>query len=569
VAKTGNSGGNWTWWTTLGLVLTAVIFCYPILLGIPLLDPDEGLHASIAQEMVEGGDWVVPSFMGKSFLDKPIFYFWVEALSLRVFGMHEAAVRFPGLMFGLLGAVTTAIVGWRMFGRMTGVLAGLFYATMILPVALAQAAAHDVALVPWINLAVLLFWESDRATSRRTALAYTLTIGVLLGLTCLTKGLVGVALVGVAYGSYLLITRRLSLAACVRGAAALAVAAMVASTWYIAVELRNPGYLYYYFVERHLLGFTTATQTHGNEPWWYYLPILIGGGLPWIAYFPATIQDAWQRRKQPQDAVSADSPTHGATTLLWCWLIGCTLFLSVSHSKLVTYIWPVFPAVAILASLAWVRLLDGTLSQRARVRLARTFWTSCISGPLVLPVVLLVVQSEFAVRFSWPVWTVAILAAAVSWLPLLFWLKGRIGATISAALISTAVQFVVIMTFALGPVATTVSARDLARHFNRLGQIPPKLLIVGERLGSLVFYLDRDLRAGLCAGQIQQVQMGDLPKQKSDAVIALPGRHVDWAARYYDMAAAKYSSAGRYRLYDAAELQSRLFTADARSRVIR
>ncbi len=157
MVKWNLSAAPWRWMAAVGVVLAAVIFVYPMTLGIPLLDPDEGLHASIAQEMVERGDWVIPHFLAAPFLDKPIFYFWAEALSLRLFGMHEAAVRFPGLMFGLLGAVTTGIVGWRMFGAGVGLVAGLFYATTILPAALAQAATHDVALIPWINLALLLF----------------------------------------------------------------------------------------------------------------------------------------------------------------------------------------------------------------------------------------------------------------------------------------------------------------------------------------------------------------------------------------------------------------------------
>src|SRR5208283_3687156 len=94
---------------TLAAVVAAVIFLYPLALAsrIPLLDPDEGLHATIAQEMVEGGDWVVPRLGGKPFRDKPVFYFWCEALSLRLFGMSEAALRLPGLLLGLAGAVTT------------------------------------------------------------------------------------------------------------------------------------------------------------------------------------------------------------------------------------------------------------------------------------------------------------------------------------------------------------------------------------------------------------------------------------------------------------------------------
>ena len=188
------------WLIVLAAVLAGVVFVFPLTVYFPLLDPDEGLHASIAQEMVERGDWLTPHFIGEPFFDKPILYFWCQALSLRLFGMNEAAVRLPGLTFGLLGAVTTGLIGWRMFGRTAGWVAGIFYGTMILPVALAQAASHDVALIPCINLAILFLWESERAESMTAAAGCVLAVGFLLGLTVLTKGLIGVALVGTAYG---------------------------------------------------------------------------------------------------------------------------------------------------------------------------------------------------------------------------------------------------------------------------------------------------------------------------------------------------------------------------------
>ena len=154
----------------LGLALLAGlgVIC-PLLAApyIPLVDPDEGLHASIAQEMVESGDWIVPHLLNEPFLDKPILYFWAIAASLKIFGMSEAAVRLPGLLFGMLGTLTTAAVAWRMLGRRTGLIAGVFYASMILPLALVQLPAHDVALVPWVNLALLCFWESDRGEFAR------------------------------------------------------------------------------------------------------------------------------------------------------------------------------------------------------------------------------------------------------------------------------------------------------------------------------------------------------------------------------------------------------------------
>lgn len=598
----------------LAVTLAAVMFVLPLAIPFPLLDPDEGLHASIAQEMVERGDWLIPRFLGEPFLDKPILYFWVQAASLWLFGPSEAAMRLPGLMFGLLGVITTGLLAWRLFDRRTGWIAGILYATTILPTAMAQAASHDVALIPWINLALLLLWESDRMTTRRAIWGPTsrhsgadipvcqenrgdsdrqeclshqtpswlssprgertclVGAGVFLGLSILTKGLFGVAVVGLAYGSYLLIARRMRPVMLLRGAVVLIIAALVASPWYVLVEMRTPGYLHYFFLERHVLGLATSSQRHGNEAWWYYLPILLGGGLPWIGYLPIVVQDGlarrhsdgvssvwkkgdWLRTGIPNVAQDSDGEVpvplfpQAATTLLWCWLIGWTLLMTLAGSKLATYIWPVFPAIAILAATAWIRRIDGSLSAAACRSFARTFVSSSWSGPIVLPAVVLVVQFIYGVRFDWPAWVAVALVAAAAPLPLIPWRAGRWQASLAAAALSLAVQFVVAMTLVIPPVAEALSAHALAEHFNQQGQIPTRLFVVGERIGSLVYYLTPSLRATLETGQFQPFIASEPPPLRLGDVVAVSNRKFSQVRERLDLDGAPYESAGRYRLY--------------------
>jgi hypothetical protein len=564
----------------LAVALAVIMFVLPLTISFPLLDPDEGLHASIAQEMVERGNWTTPQFLGQPFLDKPIFFFWVQAASLRLLGPSEMAVRLPGLMFGLLGAITTGLLGGRLFGRTTGLIAGILYATTILPTALAQAASHDVALIPWVNLAILVLWEAEHARTRLGALNCLLGAGVFLGLALLTKGLLGAAVVGVAYGSYLLLALfrelrrrptsapcqtplhchgggaaarrsvleilraawRIGLAPLLGGLIVFIIAALVAAPWYALVERHNPGYLSYFFVERHVMGFATWSQPHGDAPWWYYLPVLLGGGLPWITYLPVVVQDELARRRE-----------WGAMPLLWCWLIGWTLLMLLAGSKLATYVWPVFPAMAVLAATAWTRLIDGTLGAAARRSFARTFVWASWSGPFVLPVVVLVMQIAFAVQFDWPAWVVVALAAAVAPAPLIAWRAGRWQASLAAATLSLAVQFVAVMAMVLPPVAETFSARDLARHFNRLGHLPSRLLVVEGRLGSLVFYLTPRLRAGLTTERLQQWAAKELPPLQSGDTIAVPERKIASLRAYRLFAGDPYETVGHYRLYQIAK----------------
>src|SRR5436305_8765699 len=113
--------------------MALVLVLAPLAADAPLLDPDEGLHAAIAQEMNQRGDYVTPTFLGEPFLDKPILFFWAEALSLRALGDREAAVRLPPLLFGVLAMLAVASLGRALFDAPTGALAGIVYGTMLLP----------------------------------------------------------------------------------------------------------------------------------------------------------------------------------------------------------------------------------------------------------------------------------------------------------------------------------------------------------------------------------------------------------------------------------------------------
>lgn len=563
-----NSRDGLPWLLASGLVLAGIFFAFPLLLSNPLVDPDEGLHASIAQEMVEQGDWVTPRFLGEPFFDKPILFSWGQALSLTLFGMNEGASRLAGMGFGLLGVLTTGLIGWRLMGRTVGAVAVILYASSVLPLALTQVASHDVALIPWVNLAVLLFWEADRATTRRGQVLCTLGIGIALGLACLTKGFVGIALVGVAYGSYLLLTRRLTLGACLRGAGALGVAALLASSWYIAMESRHPGYLYYYFVERHLLGFATSSQRHAGEPFWFYFPILLWGSLPWITYAPAGLREWWLRRQDTRFAARMKNVDNGGMVLLLCWLIAGTLLLTVAKSKLITYIWPVFPPLAILLAVVWGRMIEGRLTESARRWLAQNFAFSCLIGPVFLPIGLLVAQIVLDLRFPWPVWVLGGIAAALPLAPLVIWRMGRPAEALAAGGMAIGAQFTVVMAFIAPPAATANSALDLAQYLNHLGELPSRIVLVEDRIGSLVFYLDPELRASLPKTQIESVrawQMPELRVYEPDAVIAMAEYKSQWTRRYIDLAAAEGQQAGRYRVYTPTELRTMQNMTAARS----
>jgi 4-amino-4-deoxy-L-arabinose transferase-like glycosyltransferase len=545
----------------LGAALLWVLYGYPLLVDIPLLEPDEGLHAAISQEMVERGDWVTPRFLLAPFWDKPPLFFWAQAASMSCLGMNEAAARLPGLLLAVLAVLTTGVLGWRLFDRATGMLAGFFQATLILPLALAQAAVHDVFLVPLVSLAILGLWRAIMGSGSRQRLTHASVAGGMLGLACLAKGLLGMAGVLLTVGAYLLIKRQLTARSLALLTLAAMIAALLASPWYVMMEVRNPGYLHYYFVKRHLGGFFTSTQQHGNAAWWYYLPVLFGGGLPWIAYLPAAARD-WLEGHRVESR--SDEPT----ALLWVWLIVYTGFLFLAQSKLLTYLLPVFPAVALLAAVAWVKFSRGELSAASTKLMIAAFRLSTWATPIVLPIGIALLQRQFDLRF--PISTVAIacLVGFSSWLLQRRLEPTRLMGMAARAGVVMAAVFVVAMTLIVPPVAREISGRELAEYFNRRRGLPIRLFMAESRYGSMVFYLDPALRLSLRDDQIVPLVVPKWSAALADppgSMLAVPRQRMRMADQRVDLQGARVQRMGRYRLYWAEEVAARLARSSAAS----
>jgi 4-amino-4-deoxy-L-arabinose transferase-like glycosyltransferase len=349
-----------------------------------------------------------------------------------------------------------------------------------------------------------------------------------LGLSILTKGLEGVAIVGVGYALYLLLARATTWKVVWQGIAVLAIALVMALPWYLAMEAREPGYLRYYFIDRHLLGFATDTQRHGGQPWWFYVPLAIGGGLPWILYLNLS--------------------GGRADMLPWTWLLGSLALLSVSGSKAVTYVLPAMPAIAILAARSWVVALSAEsqhpVADPLRVRRllhAALFFVITALAPWA--------ASRFAGQ---PVTTGEAMAfglLSLAWLWLMVALGRRPAAYLWPRLVlATAATYA--MAFALlgPPLAQAHSARDLAGYFNASGRLPGSIFIMDERV-SFVYYLRPDLRRELHEDQIRSVSVEQLAAMQPfprDAVVALPADLAGRLSRVPPLANALRQAAGRY-----------------------
>ncbi len=477
--------------------LALVLVLAPLAANAPLFDPDEGLHAAIAQEMVTRADYVTPTFLGEPFLDKPILFFWAEALSIRVLGAREAAVRLPPLLFGVLGMLGVAALGRALFDEATGLVGGLVYGTMLLPLGVSQVAVHDVAVVPFM-CAACVGLARFRLKTEATLMAAILT-GVALGLSILTKGLVAVAFTGLLAVCLAVSDRRTIVRLAIGLAAAGLIAILVATPWYLAMERAHPGYLHYYFVERHLQGYLTATQRHAGRGWWYYIPIVIGGSLPWTGYLAA-------------------GRANRMRIVVWSWFALGLVFLSAGESKLVTYALPLFPAMALLAADA---IVSGGGFRRPA---AFAVFATTLS---VLPIVALSLVAWKFGGVAPALWLIVVLvSAAIAGVAIRT--AGRAPATLAGGAVMTmrlAVMALVGLMIVAPRAAAWMTARDLAAWLNETGSLPSHVSVVGERIGSLVFYLAPPLRASATPDRLDEASLADavarIRTQPADAVIAV------------------------------------------------
>jgi hypothetical protein len=228
--------------------------------------------------------------------------------------------------------------------------------------------------------------------------------------------------------------------------------------------------------------------------------------------------------------------------------------------------------VAILAAIVWVRQIDGLLCDRAKRWMAVVVWSTCLVGPIALPATLLVTQIALPTRFPLVVWTLAVAVGLTTWAPLWAWRRGKLRLTIGLAAATVCGQLAIMLWFAFPQVAIALSSRDLALHFNKTREVPSRLLLAQERVGSILFYLDRDLRNQLQPGQLANQDIDDplpSPRLGTNEYIAIGERHVHTALNDYNLAPVQYDQVGRFRLYRRSDIEPRALTSSTGGPMLR
>jgi 4-amino-4-deoxy-L-arabinose transferase-like glycosyltransferase len=303
--------------------------------AVGMLGVDEPRYASIAREMARSGDWITPRLWGDPWFEKPALLYWMSGAAFRLGLGPDLAPRLP---VALLAAAFLVFYWWildREFGCRAAWLATLILGTCAGLLGYSQAAVPDLPLTATFSAAMLLTlpWIGKRDTRYLPAAA------AMLGFAVLAKSLPPLALAAPLalrwrWWRDLLRWR------------VVAPFLIVALPWHVACYARNGRvFLDTLFVQHQIGRFTSGALLHA-QPWWYFLPVLLGLLLPWPPLLGlAARRPAWRDPRR--------------VFLLAWFLFGLAVF-SISVNKLPGYVLPLLPAVAALMAVA----LDEARSAR-------------------------------------------------------------------------------------------------------------------------------------------------------------------------------------------------------------
>jgi 4-amino-4-deoxy-L-arabinose transferase-like glycosyltransferase len=337
-----------------------------------LIHSDEGRYASIALEMLRSGDWITPRLNGFLYFEKPVLQYWAGAASMALFGVNEFAARFwPGLS----GLATVLMVGYtagRLWGHRAGVRATAVAASTPWIILNSHFLTLDSGLSAFLTLALCALMLAMAANNPRSQGRWMLLCWAAMALATLSKGLVGLVIPGATLVIYSLWQRDFAIWRQLQWLRGMALFLLIAVPWFVAVSLRNPGFAEFFFIHEHFARYTSEVHKRGGG-WWYFVPLLLVGLMPWTSALPWLLDPG-------------NDPRRRMRALLIAWAAFVLLFFSLSGSKLPSYILPMFPTLALLVAERLERVSADTLQRHLWVPVAGTL--------------LLVGFSFFAQRFA-------------------------------------------------------------------------------------------------------------------------------------------------------------------------
>ena len=463
---------RWLYWGLAGLLCLVWL---ATLASRPLFNPDEGRYAEIPREMLQGGDWVIPHLNGLDYIEKPPLQYWATAATYRMLGVSEFSAR---LYTALTALATVALIGFlaaRLWGSGAGWRAAAVLAGMFMFVVLGQLMTLDMSLTFWMTASLAGFLLAQQAQSGERGWMLFAWLAAALGV--LTKGLVAAAIPAAVLVIYSLWMRDYSPWRKLHLKLGLPLFFGLTVPWHWLAAQRLNDFLQFFLIREHFARFLTPIAER-QEPWWFFGWVFLAGTVPWTVPALRVLVSGWRGTK------GQFSPA----LFLWIWVVFICVFFSISDSKLMPYILPAMPALALLIgtqalpTLKRDLLLTGILTTGAALALGAASFALPKLIPAASP------GRPYFLLLAKPVREVAVLLLVSG---LYVWLNQVRDATRAAAVLGVGWCLAVLLLVRTASlVAPIYSGIDLATALPTADRQAP-LYSVRTYDQSLTFYLQR------------------------------------------------------------------------------
>jgi 4-amino-4-deoxy-L-arabinose transferase-like glycosyltransferase len=307
-----------------------------------LFDPDEGRYAEIPREMLESGDFMVPHLDYLQYLEKPPLQYWLTAASFKMLGQTEFAARLCTGLAGYLTLVLLYVLGRRIGGASVGNRTVLLAMASPLFMLLGHQLTLDMLLCFVLTAALACFvlaqLERERPARCRR---WMLGCWIAMALAVLTKGLIGIVIPAATLLGYAVWQRDWTAMRTLNLRWGAPLFALITVPWFVLMARAVPSFLGFFFIREHLQRFLTPIE-HRSEPWWFFFPVLMIGTLSWSAV-AATALVRSLSKQEPRGRFSL-------VRLATVWCVFVFVLFSCSNAKLIPYVLPIVPVLALLAA---------------------------------------------------------------------------------------------------------------------------------------------------------------------------------------------------------------------------
>lgn len=339
-------------WRMAPLLALALGFflCFVHLGDFPLLVPDEGRNAEVAREMKVAGSWLVPTYQGATYLDKPAFFFKSVALALAAFGDSEWAARLPSALSASAWLLMLYGVCRSTYGRRTASLAVIVVAATPLYAAFSRIVIFDMMLGLFVSMAIFFAAGAAEAEGPRRRRGYLLA-SLAAGLATLVKGPVGFLIPLLVVSIHHLVMREGRRISAFFYPLHVLLFLAVVLPWFVGLSLECPDFPYYGIMKESIARFTT-TEFKRTQPAYFYAIIIAACFFPFSTVLPFALTDPGLRRRL------ADRTDR----LFQVWALTVVVFFSLSQSKLPGYILTGVVALGVLVARIFALALEGEVA---------------------------------------------------------------------------------------------------------------------------------------------------------------------------------------------------------------